>query len=333
MELFEDYITNPSFIEAYGFNNKWLLYVEDESDIPFWDAIINHIFPEKYDIKPAVTGSENKRGKSHLEKLIDKLNEHFLIAIDSDFDFVCQNGRLPHSYNINSIKYILQTYTYSRESLQYSPKNIKDVMRRTKYTISSNIDITKIINIFSDISFEILINFLYLKEKNIEIIVDNKKFTESSLVKLIRLPNKCKITDFNFNINEVFFNQHKQKVCIVENKLDALITDKSDYTAFKKSLLDKGINISNAFLFISGHLYEDFIHQIFEHVIRILLDKEIKRLKSETHGTDLSDKILKLKTHFREYCSYKTMIYQKSIDPSDFYIQKIYEDVNKVIST
>ena len=65
----------------------------------------------------------------------------------------------------------------------------------------------------------------------------------------------------------------------------------------------------------------------------ILLDKEIKRLKSETHGTDLSDKILKLKAHFREYCSYKTMIYQKNIDPSDFYIQKIYEDVNKVIST
>lgn len=330
MNSFDDYITNPQFIEAYGFDSKWLLYVEDESDIPFWENIVNKKFPEKYDIKPAVTGSENKRGKNHLETLIDKLSEKFVIALDSDFDFICPNGRLPQSSNINSMKFILQTYAYSRESIQYSPETISKVIGKTKYIIKSNIDIDEIVKKFSLISFEILIKFIYLREKNVRILIDNKLFTETSLVKNLRLPNKCKLTDSNFHINNDLFINHKNRIDLLIQKLDALILDVSDYELFKYELSTKGVNELTSFLFISGHLYEDFIHQVFEHVISILLHKEILRLKSETSGCDLNDKIVKLKTHFREYCSYKTMIYQNEIDTSNFYIQKIYKDVSNI---
>lgn len=331
MNSFDDYITNPQFIDAYGFDSKWLLYVEDESDIPFWENIVNTVFPEKYDIKPAVTGSENKRGKNHLETLIDKLSERFIIALDSDFDFICPNGRLPQSSKINSMKFILQTYSYSRESIQYSPETILKVIGKTKYIIKSNIDINEIIKKFSLISFEILIKFIYLREKNVKIVIDNKFFTENSLVKALRLPNKCKLTDYNFNINNNLFIEHQGRIDLLVTKLDALILNFSDYELFKDELSKKGVNELSAFLFISGHLYEDFIHQVFEHVISILLYKEILRLKSETSGNDLNDKIAKLKTHFREYCSYKTMIYQNEIDTSHFYIQKIYTDVSNII--
>ncbi|QRQ13748.1 DUF4435 domain-containing protein [Acinetobacter pittii] len=333
MSFFEDYITNPHYIEAYGFDNKWLLYVEDESDIPFWEEIINAVFPEKYEVKPAVTGSENKRGKNHLEKLVDKLNEKFLIALDSDYDYTCQNGRLPESSNINTIKYILQTYTYSRESIQYSPTVIKKVISKVKYTIQPTLNIIEIIDIYSNISFEILTVFLYLREKNINIKINNKKFTEGSLVKTLRLPNKCKITDQNFAINYNLFKAHKLKVDNIKDQLQALIIDHSDFISFKSNLLAKGLERSNAYLFISGHLYEDFIHQVFEHIITVLLSKEISRLKLETSGSDLTDKILKLKSHFRNFCCYKTMIYQNDLDFSNYYIQKIYKDTSNILTS
>lgn len=330
MSDFDNYVTNPDYLAAYDFDGKGYLYVEDESDIPFWEEIVSQIIPNKYHVKPAVQGSESIRGKHHLEKRISQLHDKFLIAIDSDFDFICPNGRLPNSLNINNNKFILQTYLYSRESFQFSREQLVKVMSKIKYTIKPEIDILKLVDIFSYNCFELLTKFIYLKEKKISIVIDGRSFREKKLCEVLSIPKKSKITDKNFCINYNLFNKHKSDIDSVTLKINPLISDVDDYEAFKEDLDKKGLNVINACLFISGHVYESYINQIFEHVISLLLIQEIDKIKKEVDGVMVEDKINKVKKHFRDFCCYKTMIYQGEINYSNSHITKICHDIGLI---
>lgn len=330
MNFFEDYITDPLYLDAYGFDEKWFLYVEDESDIPFWEDIINKFFPNKYNIMPAVQQNSNERGKNALEKFFDKANQKFIIALDSDFDFICPNGRTPNSTEVNSQKYILQTYLYSRESFIYNPKKISTIIKKVRYTYKSNFDIENLINIYSKNIYEAFIPFLYLTENKKSILINGINLNKDDFFNKITIKNKSKITDSNFEINTGLLEEHLSEMILLKVELEKLILNIEDYKNFKSNISDKGLNELNSCLFISGHSYEQFINNAFEHIISILILKEIEILKIDTSGTDLDDKIKKMKKHFRDYCCYKTMIYQSSIDESDEFILKIFDDIKKM---
>ena len=139
-----------------------------------------------------------------------------------------------------------------------------------------------------------------------------------------------RITNLDFIIDQEIFNEYRAKIDYITTQLELLILDSLDYRSFKNDIFSKGMSQSNAYLFISGHLYEDLVHQIFEHVIKILSYKEIEKLKLENDGIELNDKISKLNSHFREFCSYKTMIYQNELDISHQLIQRIFNDIQSI---
>lgn len=66
--------------------------VESEDDIAFWQKAIHHVRPSvKVKFIPAEVSDSNfkQRGKTLCMKLVEYLDQHFIICVDSDFDKFC----------------------------------------------------------------------------------------------------------------------------------------------------------------------------------------------------------------------------------------------------
>ena len=95
MSDFINYTSNIEYIKALTEiktgRQKKLIYVEDKSDIFFWEKLIEFIDLDNYEI---MVYSNNKiKGKRILETRFDDVSEYFMVAIDSDYDYLCPNYR------------------------------------------------------------------------------------------------------------------------------------------------------------------------------------------------------------------------------------------------
>lgn len=304
---FKEIMNSESFLNAYGFNKKGICFVEDESDIPFWDYLISKNLSGKFDIKPASsTINPHARGKKALCEKIPYLNNKQIIAIDSDFDYILNT---PNKEIFNN-KYIIQTFFYSRESVIYRVERLDLIINQIKYNINHDFKLSSFLNIFSAKCYEVLINIFYLAE----IGAIEYSIVKESINKILDLSYKKNIVDENIVIDNSFLNKIDANLLAQLKKYESLITPEK-INNFKLEKESIGLNANNAYQYIDGHLLEDYVNCFFKATVDYLIKTESLRIVNESHGVvkenrrkHIKDQTEKMEKHFNNKCNYLTLI-------------------------
>lgn len=330
MRNFSDYVMNENYTKAYGFDGKGLVYIENERDSCFWESIFDSVFPGKYTVKSSIHPSSISRGKRKLEKFYSHANEFALIAIDSDFDYPCQD-RNDYSKHINS-KYILHTHSYSRESVICNPAAINETIKRIRFSKKSNFDISIFLERYSEICFYSLPPFLFLLNNRFPNIREKDFHDDLNIREKKGNPMIIDGDTFNFSLLEdnksrVLERKLKYEKIIKENGLD------DEYANFLVSLENLGITKKTAYRYISGHvLYKSVIIRIIKGIKSRLMKAEIDKAKSDAANAGKSEISLVngIENHFSTKCSIESILDNSEKILSDEIYLKILDKVRKV---
>ncbi len=221
--------------------------VESEDDIPFWQKVIQRVRPMvKVKFIPAEVSAENvrQRGKTLCLKLVDYLDEHFIICVDSDFDKFLRPGLLDPS------KHILQTHAYSWENHHCHAEHLQ-----MKWNEVGNLqfDFVLFLKSFSQVLYPILIGLLTAKELGI------KSWSLDSL---------CgEILNVQVNQKERMADNAQLLLVILANKMEQWQErqqplGKGSYSKMKQRASGVGMTADNAYLYMQGHCVYDLIMRI-----------------------------------------------------------------------
>lgn len=323
MRDFEHYFTDPSYAQAYGFNSKGLIYLENERDCAFWEEVLEATNPNQYDIKRSIAENNKSRGKRSLEKLYSTLNPNVLVAIDADFDYLCPKNTDYSEYI--SGDYILHTFSYSRESVMCNVESINDTIKKIRLYEKSNFNISDIIKTYSIICYKALPKFLFLFNLRNENVNESSFHDDLTISPSKELP--LFTSDFEFNL--AIFKQLEEKVEARLNRHNEIIESENlsaEFDLYLEHLLTLGFNENNAYRYISGHLiYENLILPILKAIKSTLLRIEIEKVKELHKGNSEAIKanISGVHNHFSEKCSYVTLLENCEKIKSDEIYQKI----------
>lgn len=305
---FKEIINSSYFLNAYGFNDKGICYVEDESDIPFWEYLLNKHLSGKFDIKTASsTKNPHARGKKVLLEKIPNLYDKHIIAMDSDFDYIFGDK----NNNTLENKYILHTFFYSRESLLYRSDRLDLISKYVKYNLNHDLKPSLFLNQFSKKCYEALINVAYL----VEIGAIDNSYLKIKVNEIINIGNDKKfIYNEDLILNYSILNKIDSKLSefILENNS---FLDQSKINKFKIEKKSLGLDEYSAYQYIDGHLLENYINHIFKILVNHLKKIESKRIVNESinvcsknrekHIESQKDKV---DNHFKIRCNYSTLI-------------------------
>lgn len=304
---FKEIIGSKDFVDAYGFNNRGICFVEDETDIDFWERLIEKHLPSRFDVKPASsTKNPHARGKKALCERIPYLNSKHIIAIDSDYDYIVKT---PNTSKFDN-KYILQTFFYSRESIIYRSDRLDDIIKPIKYNIPHDLKVSDLLCNLSKRCYDVLIYIAYLIEKNhIEYSV-----LKSTVNKIINVSSKRNLIDKEVCFNENFLDPIDDKLKVFISKYQDFISNE-DIESFKSDKLALGLSIDSAYQYIDGHLLENYVNSFFDATIKSLIAKESiricndsKNIEPENKSIHIESQINKMEKHFEGKCSYTTLI-------------------------
>lgn len=323
MSAFLEYPFNAKYVITYnkmqGRDCTFNLYVEDSSDIWFWEKFIKEEFPNTYNIMPW-----SKRGKCNLAPHYSKAKIEALIAVDSDFDYICNNTVYGNTFRNNP--YVLHTFAYNRESVLIEKDNIQKFLMDIKFSIPHNIRVDFFLDKFSEIIFCGLANFIYLKNFRKE--------------------------DLNHDVFDKCFHITDKEIIVINDEnlptIDISILDEItqrfheffmgynisplEYREAKEYLNDLGINSKNAYRFINGHKLEDLIVKIVEKLTSSLLDLELEVIKKDFSGAEIGKRKKQVKKILNDESQIQTYLRRYIICEQDEIHQKICEKISLIKS-
>ncbi|MEG3350399.1 DUF4435 domain-containing protein [Novacetimonas sp. GS1] len=338
MKNFTQYLTDPKYISAYDFDGKGIIYIEDENDKRFWAEVIEDIAKNKYTIKIATTNSlgrdasETKiRGKGALTKLYDTLNKTVMVAVDSDFDYICPESS-EYAEKLSKNKFIIHTFSYSTESVIFCEKSIKLISGKIKYFIDIDFDLNEALKTISNIIFESFSMFAYLKNKKISI----ESGKDYNNILFFSIPREEFLNE-NYKlceriINELTINSEKKK-----KKYLKYIEDNSllhEYNAYLEHLDHLGVKKDNVYRFIRGHdLEEKIVMPLLECLKYKILNAEISSIDSEPHKNDTVKEESKRKVtkFFEGKLNLDTIIHNDLSFKEDYIFNKIKEKFSRAL--
>ncbi|MFL0003624.1 hypothetical protein ACJEQI_15320 [Klebsiella variicola] len=257
------------------------VYVEGMDDVDFWHKLFND---DRIDISATSREENNKshKGKSALRKLLPQANKYLIIAIDSDFDFLCpQNSQA--AIDFNACRHVIQTQFYSKENITFQPKSVDLNIEKTSLVnekIAS--DYKTYIEKYSMIIYDTFVKFLFLRNLRIKPITS--KYFHSQII-----PNMPIFNDRYELKNDPFVNVRKKirdMDILLTQEIHKIDNFESELTLFKSQLLDKGLSAENTYCFINGHIIEDsIINNYINGKIRSLKRKITDKIRSEC-GSD-----------------------------------------------
>lgn len=300
--MFLDFPFKADYIKSYNLMlfgvAKYNLYIEDDSDKWFWEKFIDKFFPNQYRALSLAT-----RGKRALEPYYQEAKIEALIAVDSDFDYLCSN--IGYGNALHSNPYLLHTFSYSRESALIEKSHIQDFIADIKFTIVNEIDISQFIQLFSEHVFYGLTNFIYLKNFN-QVDLNHDEF------------HQC----FHLTDNQIVTVNSQNTPIIDMSVLDSIpqklqvyfqpyTISSTEHEVARNHLSSLGVNPANAYRFINGHELKKLIIAMIKQLTATLTSLELTFIKRDFQGTQISErknqveKTLKeesqVKTHLRRY--------------------------------
>ncbi|WP_336034692.1 DUF4435 domain-containing protein [Acinetobacter bereziniae] len=327
MKDFTQFLTDGNFISAYNASKagnkeaaeKGLVYIEDDTDQFFWETFINTFFPDQYNVQASIIDRPGERGKRALEKLYQGANKKVLIAVDSDYDFICPNYKF--GYHFYSNEFILHTFGFSRESALLEMKHLDSFFRNCKFTIQNNVDLISFISKFSNIAYNGLIQFTN------EIIKEQKSnITESDFSNCFNILDKNIVTD------DLFLDE--SLLSIIENNINSLFSSinltVAEFNIAEQRLTILGINANNAYRFICGHTVYNLIVKIHDQLKEILFDLELEKIKKDFVGKAIEERRSQLMSHFNSHFAIETICRSYPISHADEIHLKILDRISKL---
>ena len=318
MLTFIQYPFNPSFIKAYnkihsGFE-KYNLYIEDSSDTWFWEKFISKSLPNQYRIVPW-----SKRGKCNLAPHYSEAKLEALIAVDSDFDYLCPN--IGYGNEFYSNPYLLHTFAYNRESVLIEKNSLQQFISDIKFTITHDIDINLFLKEFSTLVFEGLIKFIHIKN------VNKENLNHDEFHQCFHITDKTIIT-----VNA------QNKPIIDMTVLDSISNNFQNYfqhytlslleeSNSRNHLLQLGVNQDNAYRFINGHKLEELVINIINQLTATLSHLELNVIKQEFQGDQIGERRSQVKNTLAEESQIKTYLRRYPICDEDEIHQKIFAKI------
>ncbi|MQS00080.1 DUF4435 domain-containing protein [Gluconobacter aidae] len=332
MKSFTEYLTDPNYISAYDFDGKGIIYIEDENDKRFWTEVIDDLAKNRYTFKIATNKSLGKgsdeikiRGKGALTKLYDTLNKTVMVAVDSDFDYICPENS-EYAKKLSENKFIIHTFSYSTESVIFCEKSIKLISSKIKYDLEVSFDINEEIKKISNIIFESFSMFAYLNNRGSSL-ESSKQYHEIFHFST----SKEMFLDENYNlcshiINELTVKSNKKKEKYLKYIEDNGLLE--EYNSYLGHLSSLGLQKDNAYRFIRGHdLEEKIVIPLLECLKHKILNDEISYVDQQTHKNDQIKEETKRKilNVFNEKMDLPTIIYNDNSFKEDYIFNKIKE--------
>lgn len=321
MSAFLEYLFKAQYIVTYnkmnGYKYTSNLYVEDSSDIWFWEKFIERLFPNTYNVIPW-----SKRGKCNLASYYTEAKVEALIAVDSDFDYICHNIGYNDKFHDNL--YVLHTFAYNRESVLIEKDNIQKFLSDIKISVSHDVRIDLFIDKFSEIVFEGLVDFIYIKnfrEENISHDNFDKCFHITD--KEIIIVNERKLPVINMEI----LDEIPQKFQDFFNSYSISLSERLEA---KEHLNALGVNSKNAYRFINGHKLEDLIIKIVEKLTSSLLNLELEVIKKDFSGAEIEKRKRQAKKTLDNESQIQTYLRRYIICEQDEIHQKICNKISLI---
>ena len=323
MSRFSQYPFEASYIKSYNLINhgeaKYNLYTEDDSDNWFWEKFIDAFFPNQYRIL-----SLTQRGKRALEAYYDEAKLEALIAVDSDFDYLCSD--IGYGNALHSNPYLLHTFSYSRESALIEKSHIQDFIADIKFTIVNEIDIIQFIQKFSESVFDGLTNFIHLKNFN-GVDLNHDDF------------HKC----FHLTDNQLVIVSPQNKPIIDMSVLDSIpqkiqayfepyTVSSAEYEVAQGHLNSLGVTTNNAYRFINGHELENLITSIIKQLTTTLTNLELEFIKRDFQGQQINDRKNQVEKTLKEESQIKTYLRRYLICDNDEVHQNICAQIEALKS-
>ena len=328
MKDFQSYFTNTNYISAYNANkegnkkaaDKGLVFVEDDTDQFFWEKFINLYYPNQYNVQASIKDRPGERGKRALEQLYDSANEKVLIAIDSDYDFICPNYK--YGYHLHQNKYILHTFGFSRESALLEKESLNNFFQSIKFTITHNINILSFVEKFSIIVFKALAIF------SNEINNENKNgLIEKDFHRCFNILDQ-KIVKDDLSLDESLLIRVEHNLHSFFSNLEYTDEKISDSESYLNSF---DINLQNAYRFISGHTFYDLIITIHMQLTSVLYRLELEKIKDNYQGIAIQQRKSQLREYFSKQFSIETFCHNYPINENDEIHKKIADKVASII--
>ena len=306
-DLFSEIMNDPDYLGVFAQfsgktgNEKGVFYVESNDDKEFWSYFVEKYLNSEFEVLcyEQSNGKENS-GKRKIESLYVNLHERQICGIDSDYDYLLENG------NSKDNKYIIHTYVHSKESLLCCLESLVKIKRKYHYKHIYDFDIETFIKKLADISYIYLPKFLYLKDKVLE-----SEFYECFY-----------ISKENVNSKELWD--------LIKDRLDTFFEKEhfgNDYTLFLTNIKELGFNRENAYQFIRGHKLNDVVVNVFSYIKKEQISSDIKHFSACCQRTEIKDKVNEIHNFYNMKRCIPTLIEINKDFTDNVFFKKIEESI------
>lgn len=221
------------------------IHLENRNDEVFWGKVLHYAYPMgKFRF---ISASRNISGNitcgcTQCLQYKDFLDEHFWIAIDSDYRYLSQEPE------IDAHHYILQTYTYSFENhFCYAPNLQQALLESCHRLVEFNF--SEFLTQYSQLVYPLLVWQLYLQG------VAEDAFPQSVFHRLLTLPLGASCTKNNgASVLAVLKDRARKLRTHLERQYP-----EADPTWYEARCNDLGVRRDNCYLFVRGHQLYDLI--------------------------------------------------------------------------
>lgn len=254
MSDFSRMITSPAYIKTYNKiqsgQEMGNIFVEHPSDIPFWQNVVNAVNASRYKVRPIA--KDQAAGKRTLQKRYADLHQDYLVAVDSDYDYLCPERHV-HAVQLNENPYVLHTHCYSRESFQCCHLSVESIAEILYFHEALPSEIPEALNQYSRCIYPAVCAFAYLHNQNWQ------KYGEGLFKDALTTETAASLLDNELRINGDLLTRLKTKIDEYCQSLMVDITDLASFEDFKAELNRKGITEDNAYMFINGHCLQNTV--------------------------------------------------------------------------
>lgn len=275
-----------------------VIYIEDITDKQFWQKIAT-----KHEVKLYSENGTTITGKS---KLLQICSKNQLIAIDSDFDYLCPNHR-DESLLINNSPFVLQTYAHGRENIVFSPECLYQILE-IKFQLYLNNHINPILDIFNKLShiwFESYCKFLFLFNGK------NDCFSHDDWINHIKFSNQ-ECTNIALMQD---FSSYEDRLSQLNNKLAQYIKNQDEFLQFCDELEQKTFTKDTVWAFIRCHDFENkFVEPLIKEIVKSRQNKELGDINNQYSTNEIGNRKSEIVNYFKEINHIKTVLHHYFYD-------------------
>lgn len=267
------------------YDKKFMLYVEGDDDIVFWDENFRKYMPSDFYEIEQVHGKENL--KRYIIGIKDGTLNNIVVACDSDYNEFKEDDC--------SHKFIVRTYGHSIENTMFCPHSVAAYIRRSSRT--SNDYLPEVI--------EWLNTFCSKAKKLLPYEIENEIN-----------PAHCERQPKIFNKGFYFFQDSQNKGFLDENKIDSYLQAiNSDFDSNRILEITQRINVceKDVRYLIQGH----FIAKALMEFIK----KRVKRIKDNFSVSDdaIYESVIDCKYTCNPLCKDKLFLKSQIEDVLNYY--------------